>query len=125
MITKYDTNCDTAYGRQNRPGGGLADGERIKRQYCENGFNKTCWDIIDEFEKVDGSTKYLIAAPGFVTMVTLTKQQQKKDIKKIITTHREYTVDEYRYCRCDEGWNGFLRGKEFRCGTPYIDQLGF
>ena len=122
MITKYDTNCDTVYGRQNRPGGWIAAGEMIKRQYCEVGFT---WDIINELGKEDGRTQYLIAAPGFVTMVTLTKSQQKKRIKNVITTHREYSINEYKYCRCDEGWNGRLRGKDFRCGIPYVDQLGF
>lgn len=124
MIRKYDIYCDTAYGRFKNAGAGLADGERIKRQYCEDGWNKTRWDILSEQKKDNGKTQFLIAAPGFVTMVTLTERQQKKCIKKIITTHREYTVEEYKYLRCDEGWNGFLRGKEYVCGIPYIDQLG-
>jgi hypothetical protein len=125
MITKYDTNCDTAYGRQKQKGWGLADGERIKRQYCEDGWNKTRWDVLSEVKKDDGRTQFVVAAPGFVTMVTLTEKQQKSHIKKIVTTHREYTLEEYKYCRCDEGWNGFLRGKKYVCGTAYIDQLGF
>ena len=89
MITKFDTNCDTAYGRQNRPGGGLSEGERIKRQYCEDGWNKTRWDILAEVKKDDGRTQFLIAAPGFVTMVTLTEKQQSKNIKKIIMEKKE------------------------------------
>lgn len=124
MITKFDMKIETAHGKYNDGFvRGLADGERIKIQYCEDGWNKTRWDVISYNVKEDGRTQFTIAAPGFVTMVTLTKKQQKKSLKKIVTRHREYTLDEYRYCRCDEGWNGFLRGKEFFCGNPYIEQL--
>lgn len=122
MITKFDDNIDTVYGRKSGFVRGLSQGERIKMQYCEDEWNKTRWDVITSTTKDDGRTEFVIAAPGFVTMVTLTHKQQRQRIKKIITTHREYSIDEYRYCRCDEGWNGFLRGKEYRCGIPYIDQ---
>jgi len=125
MITKYDTNCDTAYGQQKQELWWLSDVERIKRQYVEDGWNKTTWDVLSEIKKDEGITEFVVAAPGFVTMVTLTKKQQKSNIKKIVTSHREYTLDEYKYCRCDEGWNGFLSGERYVCGTPYIDQRLF
>lgn len=125
MITKFDLEVETIYGRPKKQGCFLAKGERIKRQYCEDKWNKTRWDIISETKKEDGRTEYVIAAPGFVTMVTLTEVQQKKRIKSIITTHRQYSIEEYKYLRCDEGWNGFLRGKEYKCGTPFIEQSGF
>lgn len=125
MITKFDPNVDTVYGRQKKQGHFMAEGERIKRQYCEDEWNKTRWDIISEEKKQDGRTEYVIAAPGFVTMVTLTPAQQKKRIRRIVTTHRQYSIEEYKYLRCDEGWNGFLRGKEYKCGIPFIEQLGY
>ena len=114
--------CDTVYGCFSLRGAGLAEDERIKLQYQEDSYDT--WDVIDILPmSEDSTTDYIIAMPNHVTKVRLTGADIKKRIKKVVTRHRKYSKDEYRYCRLDEGWNGIMRGVVYTCGESFISQL--
>lgn len=123
----YIPELDNCYGRKSYNKKGLNTGERLKtmyREFHDNGATKQEWDVVGSELLDNGKTVFFLCAPAFITRVHLTKAQIKKHIFQKATTQPQYTVDEYRYCRLEFGWDGISSywGK-LNAGEPYIDQI--